>query len=181
MVINRSSCAFTCWAALCSSTRASSWSARLFASPNCCERESKRNTSYQGKHSRQTSLFRHNRFSPFCMKMQRDIEYIFWDMPSDNLDVKGSVEWSRHERQFFAYCSLIFYFLDFKFSNFFCPSKLHPLIWFFLKKSFRKKKKIQKTTQNALAPSIFIVLSIVLKLGTPLLHIQAQNTLLQNF
>ena len=36
-------------------------------------------------------------------------------------------------------------------------------------------KNIRKTTQNALAPSIFIVLSIVLKLGTPLLHTQAQN------
>ena len=42
-------------------------------------------------------------------------------------------------------------------------------------------KKIRKTTPNALAPSIFIVLSIVLKLGTPLLHTQAQNTLSQNF
>ena len=41
-------------------------------------------------------------------------------------------------------------------------------------------KNIHKTTQNSLAPSIFIVLSIVLKLGTPLLHTQAQNTLLQN-
>ena len=81
----------------------------------------------------------------------------------------------------FAHCSLVFYFLDFKFSNFVCPSELHPLIWFFFKKSFRKKKNIQKTAQNALAPSIFIVLSIVLKLGTPLLHTQAQNRLLQNF
>ena len=94
--------------------------------------------------------------------------------------LKRSVEWSSHERHF---CSLllIFYFLDLKFSNFFCPSELHPLIWFFLKYSFGKKKNIRKTTKNALAPSIFIVLSIVLKLGTPLLHIQAQNTLLQNF
>ena len=90
--------------------------------------------------------------------------------------------WSdRDTNDIFAHCSLIFYFLDFKFSNFFCPSELHPLIWFFLKNSFRKKKNIRKTTKNALAPSIFIVLSIVLKLGTPLLHIQAQNTLLQNF
>ena len=82
-----------------------------------------------------------------------------------------------------AHCSLISYFLDFKFSNFICLSELHPLIWFFFKNSFRKKKStcIRKTTQNALAPSIFIVLSIVLKLGTPLLHTQAQNTLLQNF
>ena len=45
----------------------------------------------------------------------------------------------------------------------------------------QEKKNIRKTTKNALAPSIFIVLSIVLKLGTPLLHIQAQNMLLQNF
>ena len=81
----------------------------------------------------------------------------------------------------FAHCSLIFYFLDFKFSNFVCPSELHPLIWFFFKNSFRKKKNIRKTAQYAFDPTIFIVLSIVLKLGTPLLHTQAQNTLLQNF
>ena len=31
----------------------------------------------------------------------------------------------------FAHCSLIFYYLDFKFSNFVCPSELHPLICFF--------------------------------------------------
>ena len=90
--------------------------------------------------------------------------------------------WSdRDTNDIFAHCSLIFYYLDFKFSNFVCPSELHPLIWFFLKNSFRKKKNIRKTSQNALAPSIFIVWAIVLKLGTPLLHIQAQNTLLQNF
>ena len=87
----------------------------------------------------------------------------------------------RDTNDIFAHCSLIFYFLDFKFSNFVCLSELHPLIWFFFKNSFRKKKNIQKTTQNALAPSIFIVLAIVLKLGTPLLHTQAQNKLLQNF
>ena len=90
--------------------------------------------------------------------------------------------WSdRDTNDIFAHCSIIFYSLDFKFSNFVCPSELHPLIWFFLKNSFRKKKNIRKTSQNALAPSIFIDWSIVLKLGTPLLHIQAQNTLLQNF
>ena len=90
--------------------------------------------------------------------------------------------WSdRDTNDIFADCSLIFYFLDLKFSNFVCPSELHPLIWSFSKISFRKKKNIRKTSQNALAPSIFIVWSIVLKLGTRLLHIQAQNTLLQNF
>ena len=87
----------------------------------------------------------------------------------------------RDTNDIFAHCSLISYFLDFKFSNFICLSELHPLIWIFFKNSFRKKKNIRKTTQNALAPSIFIVLSIALKLGTPLLHTQAQNTLLQNF
>ena len=87
----------------------------------------------------------------------------------------------RDTNDIFAHCSLIFYFLDFKFSHFVCPSVLHRLIWFFLKNSFRKKKNIRKTTQNALAPSIFIILSIALKLGTPLLHTQAQNTSLQNF
>ena len=86
----------------------------------------------------------------------------------------------RDTNDIFAHCSLIFYFLDFKFSNFVCLSELHPLIWFFFKNFFRKKKNIQKTTQNALAPSIFIVSAIVLKLGTPLLHTQAQNRLLQN-
>ena len=75
--------------------------------------------------------------------------------------------WSdRDTNDIFAHCSFIFYFLDLKFSNFVCPSELHPLIWFFLKNSFRKKKNIRKTSQNALAPSIFIVWSIVLKLGT---------------
>ena len=53
--------------------------------------------------------------------------------------------WSdRDTNDIFAHCSLIFYFLDFKFSNFVCPSELHPLIWFFWKHSFRKKKNIQK-------------------------------------
>ena len=51
----------------------------------------------------------------------------------------------------------------------------------FLKNSFRKSQNVRKTTQNALSPSTFIVLSIVLKLGTPLLHNQAENTLLENF
>ena len=40
-------------------------------------------------------------------------------------------------------------------------------------------KNAQKTTQNALAPGVFIVLSVVLKLISPLLYTQAQNTLLQ--
>ena len=87
----------------------------------------------------------------------------------------------RDTNDIFAHCSLIFYFIDFKFSNFFWLTALHPFIWFFFKKSLRKKKNIRKTTQNALAPSIFIVLSIVVKPGTPLLHTQAQNRLLQNF
>ena len=87
----------------------------------------------------------------------------------------------RDTNDIFAHCSLISYFLDFKFSNFICLSELNSLIWFFFKNSFRKKRNIRKTTQNALAPNIFIVLSIALKLGTPLLHTQAQNTLLQNF
>ena len=87
----------------------------------------------------------------------------------------------RDTNDFFGHCSLIFSFLDFRLSNFVCPSELHPLIWFFFKNSFRKKKIIRKTAQNALAPCIFIVLSIVLKLGTPLIHTQAQNTFSQKF
>ena len=40
--------------------------------------------------------------------------------------------WSdRDTNDIFAHCSLIFYYLDFKFSNFVCPSELHPLMWFF--------------------------------------------------
>ena len=90
-------------------------------------------------------------------------------------------EWrDRDTNDIFAHCSLIFYFLDFKFSNFVFPSELHPLIWFFLK-FLQKKKNIRKTTQSALALGVFIVLSIVLKLGTPLLHTQAQNNLYRIF
>ena len=70
----------------------------------------------------------------------------------------------------FALRSLIFYFLDFKFSNCVCPPELHPLTWFLFKKFFSKKKSLRKITQKALAPNIFIVLSIVLELGTPLLY-----------
>ena len=40
----------------------------------------------------------------------------------------------------FAHCSLNFYFLDFKFSNFVCLSELHPLIWFFVKIPSGKRK-----------------------------------------
>ena len=68
-------------------------------------------------------------------------------------------------------------FFTFLTSNF---SALFVLLYFIawsgsFKKSFRKKKNIRKTTQTALAPSIFIVLSIALKLGTPLPHTHAQN------
>ena len=109
-----------------------------------------------------------------------DIFHIFPRPFNQKINLRGAWR-DRDTNNIFAHCSLIFYFLDFKFSNFICLSELHPLIWSFFKNSFRKKKSIRKTTQNALAPSIFIVLSIVLKLGTPLLHTQAQNGLLQNF
>ena len=39
----------------------------------------------------------------------------------------------RDQNDTFAHCALIFYFLDFKFSNFVCLPELHPLIWLFLK------------------------------------------------
>ena len=53
--------------------------------------------------------------------------------------------WSdRDTNDIFAHCSLIFYFLDFKFSNFVCPSELHPLIWFFLKIPSGKRKISEK-------------------------------------
>ena len=56
----------------------------------------------------------------------------------------------RDPNDIFAHCSLIFYFLDFKFSNFVCPSELHTFIWSFFKNSFRKKKNIQKNHQKRL-------------------------------
>ena len=37
----------------------------------------------------------------------------------------------RDTNNIFAHCSLIFYFLDFKFSNFVCPSEVNVLICFF--------------------------------------------------
>ena len=81
----------------------------------------------------------------------------------------------RDANDIFAHCSLTFYFLDFKFSNLFVL--LNFILWSgsFLK--IPSGKNVQKTTQNDLAPSIFIFLSIMLKLGTPLLHTQAQNFL----
>ena len=60
--------------------------------------------------------------------------------------------WSdRDTNDIFAHCSLIFYYLDFKFSNFVCPSELHPLIWFFLKNSFRKNEKYPKNLPKRLS------------------------------
>ena len=89
--------------------------------------------------------------------------------------LKGSVERSRHERHF---CSLLPYFLlswlqIFQLCLSFWTSSSDLVLF---KNSFRKKKNIWKTTPNGLAPSIFIVLSIALKLDTPCLHTQAQNT-----
>ena len=107
-------------------------------------------------------------------------DVLSWTNKVKKEKIRGSVR-DRHPDNIFAHCALIFYFRDFKFSNVVCPYERHPLTWFFFKKSFRIKKNVQKTAQNALAPSIFIVLSIMLKLATPLLHTQAQNSLLQNF
>ena len=60
--------------------------------------------------------------------------------------------WSdRDTNDIFAHCSFIFYYLDFKFSNFVCPSELHHFIWFFLKKSFRRKKKYPKNLPKRLS------------------------------
>ena len=47
-----------------------------------------------------------------------------------------------------AHCSLISYFLDFKFSNFICLSELHPLIWFFLKIPSEKRKVSEKPSKT---------------------------------
>ena len=53
-------------------------------------------------------------------------------LASSNLTFLLRGAWSdRDTNDIFAHCSLIFYFLDLKFSNFVCPSELYPLIWFF--------------------------------------------------
>ena len=90
-----------------------------------------------------------NEFSKTCINFGRCYgnqgwaeaveKYIFLKIRS----FKGSVEKSRHERHF-AHCSLILYFIDFKFSKFVCPSELHLLVWCFFIDSFRKKKKPEK-------------------------------------
>ena len=140
---------------------------------------------------------RRERESPICVKGKDDFKprvhslsiVSFWMVPAVDMglrltkiqDLLRGAWRDRDTNDIFAHCSLIFYFLDLKFSNFVCPSVLHRLIWFFLKNSFRKKKNIRKTTRNALAPCIFIVLSIALKLGTPLLHTQAQKNVVTDF
>ena len=72
----------------------------------------------------------------------------------------------RDPNDIFAHCCLIFLLTSNFPTLFVLLNLIHPLIWFFFKNSFSKKKNIRKTTQYALAPSIFIVLAIVLKLGT---------------
>ena len=60
--------------------------------------------------------------------------------------------WSdRDTNDIFAHCSLIFYFIDFKFSNIVCPSELHPLMWFFLKKFLQEKEKYSKNHPKRLS------------------------------
>ena len=63
-------------------------------------------------------LFRLSAFSDFRLQT------------SETLYLRGAWR-DRDTNDIFAHCSLIFYFLDFKFSNFVCPSDLHRLIWFF--------------------------------------------------
>ena len=57
---------------------------------------------------------------------------------------------NRDTNDIFAHCSLIFifYFLDFNFFNFVCPSELHRLIWLFFKKFLRKKKCPKKSPKR---------------------------------
>ena len=88
----------------------------------------------------------------------------------------------RDTNDIFAHCSLIFCFLDFKFPTLFVL--LSFILWSgSFQKFLQEKEKYPKYRPKTpkIDPSIFIVLSIVLKLGTPLLHTQAQNKLLQNF
>ena len=83
-----------------------------------------------------------------------------WQPKFKNIKLRGAWR-DRDPSDIFAHCSLIFYFLDFKFSNFVLLNFILSSLSFFFFNSFRKKKNIRKTTQNALAPNIFIVLSIV--------------------
>ena len=57
----------------------------------------------------------------------------------------------RDTNDIFAHCSLIYYFLDFNFSNFVCPSEFHPLIWFFFKKFIQEKEKCPKNHPKRLS------------------------------
>ena len=95
-------------------------------------------------------------------------------------DLRGAWR-DRDTNDIFAHCSLIFYFLDLQIFQLCLSFWTVSFDLVLFKIPSGKRKNIRKTTQNALAPSIFIVLSIVLKLGTPLLQTQVQNTLLQNF
>ena len=60
--------------------------------------------------------------------------------------------WSdRDTNDIFAHCSLIFYFLDLKFSNFVCPYELHPLIMVLFKKFLQEKEKYPKNLSKRLS------------------------------
>ena len=65
---------------------------------------------------------------------------------------------------------LAYFFFAFwisKFSIYVCTSELHPLIWSFLKESFRKMKNTPNRPKRLIS-RVFVVLSIVLKLRTPI-------------
>ena len=72
---------------------------------------------------------------------------------------------------------LIFAFLTSNFPTLFVLLNLILRCGSFLKIPSGKKRNSRKTTQNALSPSIFTVMSFVLKLGTPLPHTNAQSNL----
>ena len=57
----------------------------------------------------------------------------------------------REPNDIFGHCSLLFYFLDFKFSNFVCPSERHPLIWLFFKKFLQEKENYPKNHPKRLS------------------------------
>ena len=56
----------------------------------------------------------------------------------------------KQSRTFLLTAPLVFYFLDFKFSNFVCLSEVHPLIWFF-KKILQEKEKYPKNHPKRLS------------------------------
>ena len=98
--------------------------------------------------------------------------------------LKGEREVIATRTTFLLSASLFFTFWTSNFQTLFVLRNF--ILWSgsFLKIPSGKRIIFEKPPKNAfiiIAPCTFIVLSILLTLCTPLLHTQAQNTLLQNF